>query len=98
MERLPDPQGLATKNDLKELGSELRAEMGGINHRLTGIEGKLEGIDGQFEKIDARFEKIDDRLYDFHESLRSYARTFVIAQTATVFGVSGIVLGITQLL
>jgi len=55
-------------------------------------------VDAQFEKIDARFERIDDRLYDFHETLRSYARTFLVVQTATVFGVAGIVLGITQLL
>ncbi len=48
--------------------------------------------------FDAQFEKIDDRLYDFHETLRSYARTFLVVQTATVFGVAGIVLGITQLL
>jgi hypothetical protein len=66
---------------------------------LKALEVALRGdFDAQFEKIDARFEKIDDRLYDFHETLRSYARTFLVVQTATVFGVAGIVLGITQLL
>ena len=62
------------------------------------LDSRFDRIDARFEKIDARFEKIDDRLYDFHETLRSYARTFLVVQTATVFGVAGIVLGITQLL
>ncbi len=66
---------------------------------LKALEVTLRGdFDSRFDRIDARFEKIDDRLYDFHETLRSYARTFLLVQTATVFGVAGIVLGITQLL
>ncbi len=66
---------------------------------LDVLEITLRGdFDSRFDRIDAQFEKINDRLYDFHESLRSYARTFLVVQTATVFGVAGIVLGITQLL
>ncbi len=66
---------------------------------IRALEVTLSGdFDSRFDRIDAQFEKIDDRLYDFHESLRSYARTFLVVQTATVFGVAGIVLGITQLL
>ena len=66
---------------------------------IRALEVTLRGnLDSRFDRIDARFEKIDDRLYDFHETLRSYARTFLVVQTATVFGVAGIVLGITQLL
>jgi archaellum component FlaC len=69
-----------------------------IDTRFDRIDAQFEKIDTRFERIDTRFEKIDDRLYDFHETLRSYARTFLVVQTATVFGVAGIVLGITQLL
>jgi hypothetical protein len=88
MEQLPAGGHVATKNDIRALEVTLRGD----------FDSRFDRIDAQFEKIDARFEKIDDRLYDFHESLRSYARTFLVVQTATVFGVAGIVLGITQLL
>ncbi len=88
MEQLPAGGHVATKKDIRALEVTLRGD----------LDSRFNGIDAQFEKIDTRFEKIDDRLYDFHESLRSYARTFLVVQTATVFGVAGIVLGITQLL
>lgn len=88
MEQLPAGGHVATKNDIRALEVTLHGD----------FNSRFDRIDAQFEKIDARFEKIDDRLYDFHESLRSYARTFLVVQTATVFGVAGIVLGITQLL
>ncbi len=88
MEQLPTGGRVATKDDLKTLEVALRGD----------FDAQFEKIDARFEKIDARFEKIDDRLYDSHETLRSYARTFLVVQTATVFGVAGIVLGITQLL
>ena len=88
MEQLPAGGHVATKNDIRALEVTLRGD----------FDSRFDRIDAQFEKIDARFEKIDDRLYDFHLSLRSYARTFLVVQTATVFGVAGIVLGITQLL
>ncbi len=71
---------------------------GDFDSKFESIDARFDSIDAQFDKIDARFEKIDDRLYDFHETLRSYARPFLVVQTATVFGVAGIVLGITRLL
>ncbi len=95
MEQLPTGGRVATKDDLKTLEVALR---GDFDAQFEKIDARFEKIDARFEKIDARFEKIDDRLYDFHETLRSYARTFLVVQTATVFGVAGIVLGITQLL
>ena len=88
MEQLPAGGHVATQKDIRALEVTLRGN----------LDSRFEKIDARFEKIDARFEKIDDRLYDFHETLRSYARTFLVVQTATVFGVAGIVLGITQLL
>jgi hypothetical protein len=88
MEQLPAGGRVATKDDLDALEVTLRGD----------FDSRFDRIDARFEKIEARFEKIDDRLYDFHETLRSYARTFLVVQTATVFGVAGIVLGITQLL
>jgi len=88
MEQLPAGDHVATQKDIRALEVTLRGD----------LDSSFDRIDARFEKIDARFEKIDDRLYDFHETLRSYARTFLVVQTATVFGVAGIVLGITQLL
>ncbi|MCH8970767.1 MAG: hypothetical protein E2O97_03985 [Acidobacteria bacterium] len=88
MEQLPAGGHVATQKDIRALEVTLRGD----------LDSRFDRIDARFEKIDARFEKIDDRLYDFHETLRSYARTFLVVQTATVFGVAGIVLGITQLL
>ena len=88
MEQLPTGGHVATQKDIRALEVTLRGD----------LDSSFDRIDARFEKIDARFEKIDDRLYDFHETLRSYARTFLVVQTATVFGVAGIVLGITQLL
>ena len=88
MEQLPAGGHVATQKDIRALEVTLRGD----------LDSRFNRIDARFEKIDARFEKIDDRLYDFHETLRSYARTFLVVQTATVFGVAGIVLGITQLL
>lgn len=88
MEQLPAGGHVATQKDIRALEVTLRGD----------LDSSFDRIDARFEKIDARFEKIDDRLYDFHETLRSYARTFLLVQTATVFGVAGIVLGITQLL
>lgn len=88
MEQLPAGGHVATQKDIRALEVTLRGN----------LDSRFDRIDARFEKIDARFEKIDDRLYDFHETLRSYARTFLVVQTATVFGVAGIVLGITQLL
>ncbi len=88
MEQLPAGGHVATQKDIRALEVTLRGD----------LDSRFDRIDARFEKIDARFEKIDDRLYDFHETLRSYARTFLVVQTATVFGVGGIVLGITQLL
>jgi hypothetical protein len=95
MEQLPVGGHVATKNDIRALEVTLH---GDFNSRFDRIDAQFEKFDARFEKIDDRFEKIDDRLYDFHDSLRSYARTFLVVQTATVFGVAGIVLGITQLL
>jgi len=88
MEQLPAGGHVATQKDIRALEVTLRGD----------LDSSFDRIDARFDKIDARFEKIDDRLYDFHETLRSYARTFLVVQTATVFGVAGIVLGITQLL
>ena len=88
MEQLPAGGDVATQKDIRALKVTLRGD----------LDSRFDRIDARFDKIDARFEKIDDRLYDFHETLRSYARTFLVVQTATVFGVAGIVLGITQLL
>ena len=88
MEQLPAGGHVATQKDIRALEVTLRGD----------LDSRFDRIDARFEKIDARFEKIDARLYDFHETLRSYARTFLVVQTATVFGVAGIVLGITQLL
>ena len=88
MEQLPAGGHVATQKDIRALEVTLRGD----------LDSRFDRIDARFEKINARFEKIDDRLYDFHETLRSYARTFLVVQTATVFGVAGIVLGITQLL
>ena len=88
MEQLPAGGHVATQKDIRALEVTLRGD----------LDSSFDRIDARFEKIDARFEKIDHRLYDFHETLRSYARTFLVVQTATVFGVAGIVLGITQLL
>ena len=88
MEQLPAGGHVATQKDIRALEVTLRGD----------LDSSFDRIDARFERIDARFEKIDDRLYDFHETLRSYARTFLVVQTATVFGVAGIVLGITQLL
>lgn len=95
MEQLPAGGHVATQKDIRALEVTLR---GDLDSRFDRIDARFDRIDARFEKIDARFEKIDDRLYDFHETLRSYARTFLVVQTATVFGVAGIVLGITQLL
>jgi archaellum component FlaC len=109
MEQLPRGGRVATKEDIGALEVTLRgdfdsrfdsidAQFEKIDTRFDRIDAQFEKIDTRFERIDTRFEKIDDRLYDFHETLRSYARTFLVVQTATVFGVAGIVLGITQLL
>lgn len=95
MEQLPGGGRVATKEDIEALEVTLR---GDFDSKFDSIDARFDRIDAQFDSIDARFEKIDDRLYDFHETLRSYARTFLVVQTATVFGVAGIVLGITQLL
>ncbi|MFB3050494.1 MAG: hypothetical protein ACE1Z0_00750 [Acidimicrobiia bacterium] len=102
MEQLPGGGRVATKEDIGALEVTLRGDFDSkfdsIDARFEKIDARFDRIDAQFDKIDARFEKIDDRLYDFHETLRSYARTFLVVQTATVFGVAGIVLGITRLL
>jgi len=109
MEQLPGGGRVATKEDIGALEVTLRGDFDSkfdstdarfekIDARFDRIDARFDSIDARFEKIDARFEKIDDRLYDFHETLRSYARTFLVVQTATVFGVAGIVLGITRLL
>ncbi len=109
MEQLPGGGRVATKEDIGALEVTLRGDFDSkfdsidarfekIDTRFDRIDARFEKIDTRFDRIDARFEKIDDRLYDFHETLRSYARTFLVVQTATVFGVAGIVLGITQLL
>ena len=102
MEQLPAGGHVATQKDIRAMEVTLRGDLdsrfNGVDAQFDKIDARFEKIDARFEKIDARFEKIDDRLYNFHESLRSYARTFLVVQTATVFGVAGIVLGITQFL
>ena len=76
---------LATKSYLNVVKEDLRSEMRELSRELRTDMAELRGdLKGEMTEI-----RVD---------LRSQARTFVVTQTATVFGVSGLVVATQQLL
>ena len=68
-----------------------------LDIQFVQVNGRITAVGDNTRRVLERMEWFDDVLHEFHETMRSYARTFLVVQTATVFGVSGIVLLITQL-
>jgi aspartyl/asparaginyl-tRNA synthetase len=107
MAMIPQSEQLATKSDLEvtttvlrsdmqEMGRELKAEMADLR-----VESKTEMADLRVElrtdMADLRTDLKGD-MAEIRADLRSQTRTFVVTQTATVFGVAGLVVAIQQLL
>jgi hypothetical protein len=101
MERIDPIDGMATKADLEALSQSLLAHLADLrkdmNVGFQRVDLQFERIDLQFEKIDQRFEKIDDRLFQFHETLRGYSRTFVTTQAASIVGAVGLAVALIKL-
>ena len=83
MTMLPPIENLASKADL--------------DIQFVQVNGRITAVEDNTRRVLERMDRFDDRLHEFHKTMLSYARTFLVVQTATVFSVSGIVLGITQL-
>jgi uncharacterized protein (DUF3084 family) len=94
-----------TKKEIAELRTRMDAgfemvdqRLAVIDQRFATIDQQFERIDERFEKIDQRFEKLDDRLFQFHETLRGYSRTFVTTQAASIVGAVGLAVAMIKFL
>jgi hypothetical protein len=104
MDRIQEPSDQATKADIDGLRQFMadalatKRDLERVEGHFLRIDAQFEKIDAQFEKIDARFEKADDRLFQFHETLRGYSRTFVTTQAASIVGAVGLAVALIKIL
>jgi ribosomal protein L29 len=107
MEMIPHSEQLATKSDLEvtttalrsdmqEMRRELKAEMVDLRVELKADMAELRG-DLKGDMAELRGDLKGD-MAELRADIRSQTRTFVVTQTATVFGVAGLVVAIQQLL
>jgi len=90
MAMFPASENLATKDDVSTLGSELRAEMGGLRTEMAMMRQEME----------LRYATKDDLVdlrRDFETTLGSFVRTFISVQAASMIGLAGIVFAIVRL-
>ncbi len=107
MAMIPQSEHLTTKSDLEVTTTVLRSEMREMRRELKAEMIDLR-VDLKTEMSDFRVELSTDMaelrgdlkgdMAEIRADLRSQTRTFVVTQTATVFGVAGLVVAIQQLL
>ncbi len=91
MTMLPSGDQLASKADIGDVESGLKADIADLRSELKGDIADLRS------EIKEELRDIRGMIRSYDEALRGYVRTFVVAQVATVVGVTGIVLGIERL-
>ena len=107
MEMIPQSEQLATKSDLEVTTTVLRSDMREMRRELKVDMVDLR-VELRTEMSDLRLELKGDmvelrgdlkaEMAELRADIRSQTRTFVVTQTATVFGVAGLVVAIQQLL
>jgi hypothetical protein len=83
-------ENVATKDDVANLGSELRGEMRELRSEMTMLRQEME----------LRYATKDDLIdlrRDFQTTLGSFVRTFISVQAASMIGLAGIVFAIVRL-
>ena len=96
MEMIPQSEQLATKSDLEVTTTALRSDMKEMGRELKAEMSDLR-VELRTDMADLRTDLKGD-LAELRADIRSQTRTFVVTQTATVFGVAGLVVAIQQLL
>ena len=96
MEMIPQSEQLATKSDLEVTTTVLRSEMREMRRKLKTEMSDLR-VELRTDMAELRGDLKGD-MAEIRADLRSQTRTFVVTQTATVFGVAGLVVAIQQLL
>jgi uncharacterized protein YhaN len=71
------PADLATKADVKELGTRL-------GQRMDRLEQRMDGLEQRMDRLEQRMDKFDDRMHDLHGALREQTRTFVISSISSM--------------
>ena len=96
MEMIPQSEQLATKSDLEVTTTVLRSEMREMRRKLKTEMSDLR-VELRTDMAELRADLKGD-MSEIRADIRSQTRTFVVTQTATVFGVAGLVVAIQQLL
>ena len=112
MTMLPRGDDLATNSDLAAVRDDLKGEISSVRDELRGeissvrdeLRADIAGVRSELGALQARIEHRyatkDDLLElrrDFDVSLRSFVRTFIATQAATVVGMTGIFYALVRL-
>ena len=73
-------ENTATKDDLKELETELKCDINRIDSRLDTVDGRLDSIDGRLGNVDSRLDSIDRRLAVVETDISEIRKTYVDPQ------------------
>lgn len=79
----PDREQLATKADVSDVKTELKAD-------LAELKADIADLQSDMADMKSSMAKFDERLWEFHGALRSQTRTFVTATVSSMIGVGGL--------
>jgi hypothetical protein len=79
----PDREQLATKADVLDVKTELRADLAELRTDVSLLNERM-------DRMESLMVTFDERLWEFHGALRSQTRTFVTATVSSMMGVGGL--------
>jgi hypothetical protein len=79
----PDREQLATKADVLDVKTELRADLAELRTDVSLLNERM-------DRMESLMVMFDERLWEFHGALRSQTRTFVTATVSSMMGVGGL--------
>ncbi|MGF1618845.1 MAG: hypothetical protein ACFCU2_13730 [Acidimicrobiia bacterium] len=79
----PDREQLATKADILNVKTELKADVAELKADIAVLQSDV-------AELKSAMGKFDERLWEFHGALRSQTRTFVTATVSSMIGVGGL--------
>lgn len=86
----PDREQLATKADLSDVKTELKAGVAELKADVADLRADFASLKSDVADLKSSMVKFDERLWEFHGALRSQTRTFVTATVSSMIGVGGL--------
>lgn len=86
----PDRERLATKADLSDVTTELKADVAELKADVADLRADFASLKSDVAELKSSMVKFDERLWEFHGALRSQTRTFVTATVSSMIGVGGL--------